>query len=229
MDPNNTLMTDVPAANTTEGQAASQSATDAAATAQPAQQGDQAAQQQQADAGQVNADGQQTEGDAKPEGDKAQEAAQPKAPEKYEFKAQDGVTYDDQVLTNFAEVAKELDLSQDAAQKILDKVAPVMQARQVEAIEAAKTQWAESAKTDKEFGGDKLPENLAVAKKALDTFGTPELRTLLNESGLGNHPEIIRAFYRAGKAISEDSFVAGGKGVSQPQSTAQRMYPNMNP
>lgn len=230
MDPNNTLMTDVPAATTTEGQAASQSATEAA-TAQPAPRGDPAAQQQQqqANAGQVNADGQQTEGDAKPEGDKAHEAAQPKAPEKYEFKAQDGVTYDDQVLSNFAEVAKELDLSQDAAQKILDKVAPVMQARQIEAIEAAKTQWAESAKTDKEFGGDKLPENLAVAKKALDTFGTPELRTLLNESGLGNHPEIIRAFYRAGKAISEDSFVAGGKGVSQPQSTAQRMYPNMNP
>jgi len=53
-----------------------------------------------------------------------------------------------------------------------------------------------------------------VAKKALDSFGTPELRTLLNESGIGNHPELIRFMVRAGKAISSDTFVAGERGAA---------------
>ena len=131
------------------------------------------------------------------------------------------------MLAEFSDVARELDLSQDAAQKILDKVAPAMQARQAEVLEAARTEWANSAKSDKEFGGDKLDENLATAKKALDTFGTPELRTLLNNSGLGNHPEVIRLMYRAGKAISEDTFVGGANTNATParRDAATALYP----
>ena len=45
--------------------------------------------------------------------------------------------------------------------------------------------WTESVKTDKEIGGDKLAENLSVARKALDTFGTPELRDVLNATASG--------------------------------------------
>jgi len=193
---------------------------------QQAQGGEQTATQQQAVEGQ-QAQGQTTEGQQaqgeqgkKPEG----------APESYEFKAAEGTTFDDTVIGAFSEVAKDLNLSQEDAQKVLDKVAPVIQARQAEQIIAVQTAWADQAKADKEFGGDKLQENLAVAKQALDTFGTPELRTLLNESGMGNHPEVIRFMVRAGKAISEDRFVSGGGGVTT-KSDARRLYAasNMNP
>lgn len=193
---------------------------------QQAQGGEQTATQQQAVEGQ-QAQGQTTEGQQaqgeqgkKPEG----------APKSYEFKAAEGTTFDDAVIGAFSEVAKDLNLSQEDAQKVLDKVAPVIQARQAEQITAAQTAWAEQSKADKEFGGDKLQENLAVAKQALDTFGTPELRTLLNESGMGNHPEVIRFMVRAGKAISEDRFVSGGGGVAT-KSDARRLYAasNMNP
>jgi hypothetical protein len=159
-----------------------------------------------------------------PEGDKPQGA-----PEKYEFTAPDGQEYSADVIAAFGEVSKELNLPQEAAQKVLDKMGPVLAQRQVEAMEAAKTEWVETSKADKEFGGEKLNENLAVAKKALDQFATPELRSLLNDSGLGNHPELIRAFYRVGKAISEDGFVAGGLAKGNADSVAQRLYPNMNP
>ncbi len=138
--------------------------------------------------------------------------------------------FDDAVVGAFSEVAKELNLTQDNAQKVLDKMAPVIAARQVEQLQAASAGWADAAKADKEFGGDKLAENLGVAKKAMDAFATEELRALLNESGLGNHPEVIRMFYRAGKAISEDSFVSGQGGKSN-QGDARRLYAasNMNP
>jgi len=131
------------------------------------------------------------------------------APERYEFKAPEGREFDNEVVTRFSEVAKELDLTNEEAQKILDKMGTTLSERQAAQLKSIRDQWAEKATADKEFGGEKLSQNLAVAKKALDAFGTNELRSLLNESGLGNHPELIRFMYRAGKSISEDSIVTG--------------------
>lgn len=131
------------------------------------------------------------------------------APEAYEFAAPEGQQFDPAVIDAFSDVARELNLSQDAAQKVLDKVAPVLHSRQLEQIEAVKTDWANQTRGDTELGGAKLDENLATAKRALDQYGTPELKNMLNETGLGNQPEVIRLFYRVGKTLSQDSFVGG--------------------
>lgn len=134
------------------------------------------------------------------------------APESYEFQEIEGVNFDSEVIAAFSEIAKELDLSQSAAEKVLSKMGPVMAERSMAQIQEAQAQWTEASMTDKEFGGEKLQENLSVAKKAMDAFATPELKQLLNESGLGNHPEVIRMMYRAGKAISEDGYVGPSQG-----------------
>lgn len=208
-----TLMTPE-ATTTTEGAAASTDATQQTAT------GAETGGKSQTEGTQ----GQQAEG-AKPEGEQGNAEQKPAgAPEQYEFQAPEGQQFDDKVIGAFSDVAKELNLPQESAQKVLDKVAPVIAARQAEQIAAARTSWESSSKTDQEFGGDKLTENLAVATKALDTFGTPALKALLTESGLGNHPEVIRLFYRAGKAISEDRFVGGGN--SKPTNDPRNFYPN---
>lgn len=211
---NETLMTET-ATTTNEGQAASTTTEQAAATGAEAQGQQQSTEQQTAAEGQ--SDTAKTEEAKKPEG----------APEKYEFANADQL--DGAVVESFSELARELNLPQDAAQKVLDKMAPVIQAQQMDRIEAARTQWLEDAKLDKEFGGEKLQENLSMAKKALDAFATPELRVLLNESGLGNHPEVIRVFVRAGKAISEDRLVTGAQGAqTNGTSDPKRLYPNSN-
>ena len=137
------------------------------------------------------------------------------APETYEFKAPEGRVFDSEVIAEYSKVAKELNLSQEAAQRVLDAVGPKLAERQAAQVEAVRNGWADNSKADKEFGGDKLTENLGVAKKALDQFGTAELRSLLNESGLGNHPEVIRFMYRAGKAISEDRIVTGSAATAK--------------
>lgn len=214
------------AANTSEGQGTSQgAATDAtqgAATGQP--QGAEGAAQQQGAEGQAQAEG------AKPasEGAEGDAGDKPGAPEVYEFKAPEGKEYDPAALAKFSDVARKHNLTQDAAQNLLDDLAPVVAERQQQAIEAVQAEWTASAKADKEFGGDSLDANLSVAKKALEKFGSPELRTLLNESGLGNHPEIIRAFYRAGKSISEDSVVTSsiGGGLPSNRGAANVLYPS---
>jgi hypothetical protein len=158
-----------------------------------------------------------------------QQAAATKAPESYEFKAPEGREFSPEVIAKFSEVAKDADMSQEQAQKVLDGLAPAFAAREEAIAAAAKEAWTKEAQTDAEFGGAKFDENLGIARKAMNTFGSPALRQLFDDSGLGDHPEIIRAFYKAGKAISEDRFVNGTTAPSAPQSVAQRMYPNMNP
>jgi hypothetical protein len=215
------MMTDT-GATTTEAQPTSTGATEAATSTT------EATTQQQATEG-TTATTTTDAGDAqKTDGDQSKTGETPTgAPEKYEFTVPEGVQLDEQGLSAFSEFAKELDMPQEAAQKMLEKMGPAWQQRQAQAIATVHEQWKEASTSDKEFGGEKLTENLAVAKKALDTFGTPELNKLLKETGLGNNPEIIRAFYRAGKAISEDSFVAGSQGrPASGRDPAKSLYPN---
>lgn len=214
-----TLMTDGQSTQTAD----TQQAADTQAPAASADQGHPAADTQQAN------DGKPADGQPADDGNTDDAAGKPQgAPEKYEFTPPEGSQFDDKVLGAFSDAARELNLTQEAAQKLLDKMAPAVQARNTEQLESIRQEWVNGAKADKEFGGDKLTENLNVARTALEKFGTPELRSLLNESGLGNHPEIIRAFYRAGKAISEDKFV-GGKGAPAASSNDVRsLYPNSN-
>ena len=150
------------------------------------------------------------------------------APESYaEFSIPAEVDWDDSGKTAFADFAKSQNLSQEAAQSLINAMAPAMQQRQADAIAQVQTMWADQSKTDKEFGGAQLKDNLVIANKALDQFGTPELVSLLKETGLANHPEMVRAFYRAGKAISEDKFVKGSMNSAQPnRDYASHLYPN---
>ncbi|CAB3624657.1 peptidase [Achromobacter pestifer] len=167
---------------------------------------------------------------SKAEGDKPSDAEGDKgAPEQYEdFAAPEGVQLDAELVGDLKTIAKELNLSQKDAQRVADlgpKLLQKLQGHQAEAFAQVRQTWADDAKADKEIGGEAFDENLGVAKKALESFGTPELRTLLNESGIGNHPEVIRFMVRAGKAISSDTFVAGERrGASAQRDLASNLY-----
>ena len=87
--------------------------------------------------------------------------------------------------------------------------------------------WVKDAKSDKEFGGEKFDQNIAVAVKARETFGTPEFVEMLDTSGLGNHPEMVRFLFRVGSQISEGRMVAGSPNAS-PRTHESVLYPSMN-
>ena len=134
------------------------------------------------------------------------------APEKYEFTAGEGVELDTEALKDFEPVARDLNLTNEQAQKLVDaypKILAGVQQRQAEAWQAQTEQWAADVKSDKEIGGDKLTANLSAAQRALDQFGTPELKEYLNATGLGNHPDLVKTFVKIGKAMSEDGMVDG--------------------
>ncbi|WP_260750047.1 peptidase [Escherichia coli] len=135
------------------------------------------------------------------------------APEKYEFQVAEGVELDTEALKDFEPVARELNLTNEQAQKLVDaypKILAGVQHRQAEAWQKTTEQWAADVKADKEIGGDKLISNLSAAQRALDQFGTPELKEYLNTTGLGNHPDLVKTFVKIGKAMSEDGMVTGG-------------------
>ncbi|HCD6983131.1 MULTISPECIES: peptidase [Enterobacter] len=134
------------------------------------------------------------------------------APEKYEFTAGEGVELDTEALKDFEPVARDLNLTNEQAQKLVDaypKILAGVQQRQAEAWQKQTEGWAETVKADKEIGGDKLTANLSAAQRALDQFGTPELKEYLNATGLGNHPDLVKTFVKIGKAMSEDGMVDG--------------------
>ncbi|HBS3259297.1 peptidase [Klebsiella pneumoniae] len=175
----------------------------------------------------VDGEGQQEKTDSqdgdqqKPEKEQKQEGA----PEKYEFQAGEGVELDAEALKDFEPVARELNLTNEQAQKLVDaypKILAGVQQRQADAWQAQTEEWAATVKADKEIGGDKLTANLGVAQRALDTFGTPALKEYLNGTGLGNHPELVKAFVKVGKAMSEDGVVTGKE--SGQRSAAEVLY-----
>lgn len=154
------------------------------------------------------------------------------APEEYaDFTMPENVTVDQPMLDKFKPLARELNLNQDQAQKLVDIAAEMTAnhyAQQSEAWQTTQTEWQTAAKADKEYGGDKFEENAEAARRVINTFGTPELKSFLNEYGMGNHPEAVRLFVRISKALKEDTLVVtGGDKSSQGKSLEERMYPNL--
>ena len=131
------------------------------------------------------------------------------------------MTFDEEVIETFSVIAKEINLPQKDAQKMLETVGPIIAQRQKAQVDAVHQQWIESAQTDKQYGGPQLAENLSVAKKALDAWGNPELGKFLNESGVGNHPELIRFMVNAGKSLAEEKFVGNSTGAGVKNSTVK--------
>ena len=159
------------------------------------------------------------------------------APEEYVFTPPDGVEIDEGQIEAFGEYAYDLGLSQDQFQKLIDfemERAQQAQSQMADAYTERVSAWAEATKADKELGGEVLDENLGLAKRAMDAFASPELAKLIDTPspenpdglGLGNHPEVIRLFYRVGKAISESDLVTGDSKVEGADSL-QKMYPTM--
>lgn len=165
------------------------------------------------ESGEAQSVGDLLDGEGEEPGDKsADESGTLGAPEDgYKFEHVEGsVPIDDATLKEFGDVAKELNLSQEAAQKIVTKLEPMLQ----RSLERNRAMWDQATRTDAELGGANLKANLNAANRAYKQTTTPELRELLKVSGLVNHPEVVRHFYRLSKTLSDGAFITGG-GMSE--------------
>jgi hypothetical protein len=151
----------------------------------------------------------------------------PVVPEKYDLKLPDGSVFDAAHLEEVSAYAKELKLSTEQAQKLVERDnALVSGYREREQANWQKmvNDWSEKVKADPEIGGDKLDTNVQAARKALDRFGSPALKEMLNKTGAGNHPELVRIFAKIGQALADDKILNGSNGGKQPRDPAEVLY-----
>lgn len=167
--------------------------------------------------------------------DPAAAAAKPTVPEKYELKAPEGQTLDALSLDVFTPVFKELGLTQEQAQKLVD----TQFAASAKAVEAANKKlgdemaaeaatWAKQSREDKEFGGTNFETNAKIANQALAAFGTPELTKELKDSGYCNHPAFVRFFWNVGQKLGESAAPTHGAPPASAKTAAAALYPSMN-
>ena len=145
-----------------------------------------------------------------------------------DFTLPEGMTLNSEQLEAAAPLFKELGLNQEQAQKLVDFQAQQVQAGQqgqMDAFNQLKTDWVEQAKKDAEIGGDKFDENVGIAKQALAKFGNEGFTKLLNDFGMGNHPEVIRFMAKVGRLTKEDNPDDAGNPIGKPRDHVSVLYP----
>lgn len=169
-----------------------------------------------------------------------------KAPEKYEFKAPEGWDkqgweLDGEILDRAVPIFKDLNLTQDQAQKLVSFYALESQ-KQFESsgnlVDEMREGWRKEIKADPQIGHKLDSEVKPTVGKALEMLGPKlanEFRQAMDLTGVGDNPAFIRVFYELAKMVTEGGHVAA-RGVSRfgtvqpnarPETAAKALYPNL--
>ena len=153
-------------------------------------------------------------------GDQKAEAAIPDHWDKYETPAP--------VPDAVKKMAFENKLTQDQFSATLNTFGQYMQAQRMAEAEQLKQQGVEFIKTE---WGDKAEYNLNIARRALQTVDKEgELKQLLDQTGFGNHPAVLKFFANLGRDLQEGGYLRGElkRPAGAKKSPAQLLYPTMN-
>lgn len=116
-----------------------------------------------------------------------------------------------------AEAATKLDEALKAAAKsAADKADAEMEE------ESAK--WLAEAKADAEIGGQKWETVKVRVAAGVKNLGAQKAVKLLDSMGLGDHPEIIRLFVRAGEFNKSDSITGGAGQAPRPKTDREHAH-----
>lgn len=193
-------------------------------------------QEQKVDGEPTPADGEKKDG----EGEKKEGDAVVGAPEKYgEFKLPDGYKFDDKQLGDATALFKEMNLSQDQAQKLVDHYA----ANSLQAAEAPYKAWADLQKqwigdiADR-FGSkaESVKTDIGKAIGTLPPSLARSFRSALDLTGAGSNPDIVEGLHIMLKGLVEGGSIRQGNpspqankepGAPERPSAAEAMYPHL--
>ena len=165
------------------------------------------------------------------------------APETYDFKdlkLPEGFKIDEALAEKFAPIGKELNLSQEAANKLANLLVEFQQ-KQIEDApekiaeykrqekEATKLSYEKLLNTDKEIGGGdkaKMDAYLDVADRGYSEFASAELKGVFKELSLDYHPAVIKLFHKLGELCGNDNITRTNKPVGVSQNAADILYGN---
>lgn len=144
------------------------------------------------------------------------------------FNLPDGMEMNTELLSEVTPIFKEAGLTQEQAQKFIDIHSQQLLAQEqgkLDAFNQLNQEWRDAVKNDKDIGGDNYDQSIANARTALNKFGTPELTKLLNETGIGNNPEVVRFMNSVGALLQEDQPGGPSGTVKTVKDRADVLYP----
>lgn len=146
------------------------------------------------------------------------------APEGYGvYSVPENIQVDVGMVAELNELAKNMNLSQVGAQKLIDlqvKMSQKQDAMAQSQYNEIKASW--ETETRKECGAN-FEADAAMVRKTVRRFATPELLQLFADTGVGNHKAVFEFMRTVGKAIAEDEPVAGSGAVGE-ISDAKMLY-----
>ena len=180
----------------------------------------------------------------KPEAPVEEKSEKTPAPEKYEYKLPEGMKLDDAMRTKTDTMFKDMGLSNESAQKLVDFYGEQISAlatAPVKAYQDLTAEWRSAAESHPDLRGKLGPGqeiNVRISK-ALDGLGDSKLasdfRSIMDLTGAGNHPAFIRVLDKLAQRVTEGTHVAGngpskdGQSArpSAPPTAAAAMWPNL--
>jgi len=175
----------------------------------------------------------------------------PVVPDSYTaFKAPDNYTLDPAAIAEATPLFKELGLTQDQAQKLIDAQVrrDIALARAPEkAVTDMRNAWRGQVEADPDIkatvdknsgktGMDAVKINIARTLSVLPVDLQVEFKDAMNLTGAGDHPAFVKAFNKLAAFVTEGSHVTGGgpspagqqkPGTTAKPSAAQALYPNL--
>ena len=129
----------------------------------------------------------------------------PETPDGYNFGTEPG----DNRLDFFKDAVHKIGLTQDQATNMLQLYAAV-ENEQSKASDRANADFAVESQIElkREWGVD-YDSKIDMAQRAFAQFATPEFSKIMDETGIGNHPELLKAFSKVGEAMGDDKLVVG--------------------
>jgi len=151
----------------------------------------------------------------------------PQAPDVYAItrpEMPEGVTWDEAFEKAAIPVAQKLGLTPTQLQGLADFYARHQSATGLGAMRQRNLDETAASDALKAEWGAHYDTKLAQASRAARYFGGEQLIAVLNETGLGNHPDLVRAFARAGAHLGEDALRASGQvtGVLPPDEALKK-------
>lgn len=143
------------------------------------------------------------------EGKPNAEPTPPAKPTEISLERPDDSPLSEERFASVIEFAKANGYTQEQTEKLVEREsveATSLVEEQNRKVAEAHKQWLEQSKNDPEVGGVNFEKSAELAKRVVQRFGSEELKKALNESGYGDHPELLRFIARIGKAMENDTF-----------------------
>lgn len=168
-----------------------------------------------------------------PAGEPAAPTAQPQ-PGELEIKLPEGMQVNEEYMGGLKAVLKQHGLNSKQAQALVDHHFAALKKSQESAAkewEQTKAGWTQELKNDAQFGGKNFDANLDTANKLMRMAEqkVPGFAKLLADTGLGQHPIMVKALHMLGAAIADDKLDVGeatGGTDNSEEAHLRQMYPN---